>query len=51
MGRRGAIYVALFPRAGFIQTHRGGATDDARQFDAFVNELGSLVAGYESQGF
>lgn len=44
----GWIYVGRFPRAQFTHVHRSGAADIARKFDEFVNDLGKLVAGYES---
>jgi competence protein CoiA len=44
----GHAYVAPFSRTEFIKIHRGGATQQARDFDALVNDLSNLVADYES---
>jgi hypothetical protein len=46
----GRVYVARFPRAQFIEIHRSGATQMARDsFDEFVKELSTSVANYELQ--
>jgi hypothetical protein len=45
----GSAYVAPYQRADFIDSHRGGATAKAREFDEFVNDIPRLVADYESQ--
>ena len=42
-------YVAPYPRAEFIECHRSTATEKARQFDEFVNDIPKLIADYESQ--
>ena len=44
----GPVYVAPIPRAEFIYIHRQTATQTARDFDSFVEELSELVANYES---
>jgi hypothetical protein len=45
----GRAYVALFPRAQFIEIHRSGATQVVRDsFDEFVKDLSKLVVDYES---
>lgn len=44
----GAAYVAPFSRSNFIEIHRGGATQEARDFDELVKELGRLIRQYES---
>jgi len=44
----GAAYVAPYPRAKFIESHLGAATEMAREFDEFVNDVPKLVADYES---
>ncbi len=43
----GSAYVAQFPRALFIESHRSTATERARQFDKFVNDI-KLIANLES---
>ena len=45
----GSAYVAPYPRDKFIESHRGAATDIAREFDEFVNDIPKLVAVYESR--
>jgi hypothetical protein len=45
----GAAYVAWYPRAKFIESHRGGATQIAREFDELMNGVPKLVADYELQ--
>jgi len=44
----GSAYVAPYPRAKFIESHRGAATEIAREFDEFVNDIPKMVADYES---
>jgi len=45
----GSVYVGPFPRAVFIESHRGGATQEsARAFDDFVNTFPKQLAEYES---
>ena len=44
----GWAYIAQFPRAQFIQCHRSTATEIARQFDGFVNDIPKLTGDYES---
>jgi len=44
----GSTYVAQYLRAQFIESHRAGATEFARQFDTLVNDIPKLVADYES---
>ncbi len=44
----GSAYVAPYPRAKFIESHRGAATEIAREFDEFMNDIPKLVADYES---
>jgi len=41
----GPVYVARFPRAVFLEIHRGTVTQD---FDSLVKELSELAAMYES---
>jgi competence protein CoiA len=45
----GLAYLAPYSRAKFIESHRGGAADIAREFDAFVNDIPKLLSNYESQ--
>jgi hypothetical protein len=45
----GAAYLAPYQRAKFIESHRGAATEIAREFDEFVNDAPKLVADYETQ--
>ncbi len=44
-----SAYVAPYSRAEFIECHRSTATEIARQFDEFVNDIPKLIADYESQ--
>ena len=44
----GSAYVAPFSRSDFIQIHRGGATQKAREFDEFVKDMRVLISQYES---
>lgn len=44
----GQAYVAQFSRTNFVEIHRGGATQMARDFDELVKDLSKLVAHYES---
>lgn len=43
----GSAYVAPFSRRDFIQIHLGGATQQARDFEGFVNDISRLVSEYE----
>lgn len=46
----GSTYVAPYPRAQFIESHRGGATHVAQTFDKLVNDIptmAKLIADYE----
>jgi len=43
-----SAYVAKFSRSYFIEVHRGGATQNAHDFDEFVKDLSKLIADYES---
>jgi hypothetical protein len=45
----GPAYLAPFPRNQFIHCHRSTATEIARQFDEFVNDIPKLIADYESR--
>jgi hypothetical protein len=45
----GPTYLAPYSRATFIESHRGGVTEIAREFDEFVNDIPKLVADYERQ--
>jgi hypothetical protein len=45
---RGSAYVAPYLRATFIESHRGAATQIAREFDEFMNDIPKLMADYES---
>jgi competence protein CoiA len=45
----GPAYVAPFSRAVFIEIHRGGVTQVARDFDEFVKDVNELVAHREAQ--
>ena len=45
----GSAYVAPFSRSDFIEIHRGGATQKARDFEEFVKDLSKLVTQYESR--
>jgi competence protein CoiA len=45
----GSAYVTPYSHTKFIESHRGGATEIAREFDEFVSEIPKLVADYESQ--
>lgn len=42
------VYLAPFPRVQFIECHRSAATEFARQFDEFVNDIPKLIGDYES---
>src|SRR6266702_3722476 len=44
----GPAYVAPYSRARFIESHRGGAPETAREFDEFVKDIPKLVGDYES---
>jgi competence protein CoiA len=44
----GSAYVAPYSRAKFIESHRGAATEIAREFDEFMTDIPKLVADYES---
>jgi hypothetical protein len=44
----GPAYVAPYSRAKFIESHRVGAREIAREFDEFVKDIPKLVADYES---
>jgi len=44
----GIAYVAAFPRNEFIEIHRDGATQKARDFFAFVKDVSKLISQYES---
>jgi competence protein CoiA len=44
----GSAYVAKFSTNDFVEIHRDGATDMARDFDEFVKEIGGQVSQYES---
>ena len=44
----GPAYVAPYSRATFIESHRGGAPEIAREFDEFVKDIPKLVGDYES---
>jgi len=44
----GPVYVAQFSRTDFIEIHRGGAAQMARDFDEIVKDLRKLVVDYES---
>ena len=44
-----STYIAPYPRAQFIESHRGGTTELARKFDKLVNEdIPKLIAECES---
>jgi hypothetical protein len=45
----GVAYVAPFGQKDFIDIHLGGASQAAQSFEAFVNDIGKLVAQYELQ--
>lgn len=42
-------YAAPYPRAVFVSSHRGEDPDTARQFSAFIAELPTLIAAYETR--
>lgn len=44
----GPAYVGPVSRASFIEMHRGGVTQTARDFDELVKDFSGLVADYES---
>jgi competence protein CoiA len=44
----GPAYVGSVSHASFIEMHRGGVTQMARDFDEFVKDFSGLVADYES---
>lgn len=48
-GSSGFAYVMPVSRTYFVEIHRHGATETARQFHALVNDLGSIVGNYEIQ--
>jgi competence protein CoiA len=43
----GSAYVAPISRSDFIEIHRGGATQKARDFEDLVKDLSNLVTQYE----
>jgi hypothetical protein len=45
----GLAYLTPYSRAKFIESHRGGAADTAREFDEFVKDIPKLLSNYESQ--
>ena len=45
----GLAYLAPYSRAKFIESHRGGTADAAREFDEFVNDIPKLLSNYETQ--
>jgi hypothetical protein len=45
----GLAYLAPYSRAKFIENHRGGTADAAREFDEFVNDIPKLLSNYEIQ--
>ena len=47
----GLVYIAPFPRAQFIEVHRGTATQDFDSFVKLVKELPELVTKYESHRY
>jgi hypothetical protein len=44
----GSTYLAPYSRATFVESHRGAAPEIGREFDAFMNDIPTLVADYES---
>ena len=44
----GSAYITAYSRSDFIEIHRDGATQKARDFDEFVKDLSKLVVDYES---
>ncbi len=44
----GPVYVAPFSRTDFIQIHRGGASQMARDFEEFAKDITKSVADYEA---
>lgn len=46
-GSDGAAYVAVYPRAQLIESHRAGATTMARDFDDFARDIPKLIADLE----
>lgn len=44
----GSAYVGPISRASFIDMHRGGVTQEVRDFDALVKDFRGLVADYEA---
>lgn len=47
-GSDGAAYITTFAQADFIGIHRGGATQEARDFEAFAKDVSNLILRYES---
>lgn len=45
----GQAYVACLSRSEFIAIHRGTAAQSAREFEAFVEDLGKFIENYEKQ--
>jgi hypothetical protein len=45
---KGSAYIARFSRNDFIERHRNGATQSARDFDVLLNAYNTLVLEYES---
>ena len=45
----GLTYLAPYSRTKFIENHDVGATEKAREFAQFVNDIPKLVGNYESQ--
>ncbi len=44
----GAAFLAPYSRAQFIESHRSAATEIAREFDEFMNDIPKLLADHES---
>lgn len=47
-GTNGSAYLHLFARAQFIECHRSTASESAREFEQFANDIPKLIADYES---
>jgi len=47
-GPDGSAYIGRFSRSEFIEIHRGGATQKARDFEEYVTDLSKIVSRYEA---
>lgn len=45
-GPDGLAYIGAFPRANFIDLHRGSNAQNAQEFEALLNDFNGLIANY-----